>query len=62
MSAPNAFPKGWPRWPYKTTDGDGNYTDKVTTGMSPVVEHDYLVFRGRQLPLTIKPGKVTYFE
>jgi transposase InsO family protein len=27
-----------------------------------LVEHDYLLFRGRRLPLTIKAGKVTYFE
>ena len=26
-----------------------------------LVEHDYLLFRGRRLPLTIKPGKVTFF-
>ena len=26
-----------------------------------LVEHDYLLFRGRRVPLTIKPGKVTFF-
>jgi transposase InsO family protein len=26
-----------------------------------LVEHDYLLFRGRRLPLTIKAGKVTFF-
>jgi hypothetical protein len=26
-----------------------------------LVEHDYLLFRGRRIPLTIIPGKVTYF-
>jgi transposase InsO family protein len=26
-----------------------------------LVEHDYLLFRGRRVPLTITPGKVTFF-
>jgi hypothetical protein len=26
-----------------------------------LVEHDYLLFRGKRVPLTIKPGNVTFF-
>jgi hypothetical protein len=27
-----------------------------------LVEHDYLLFKGRRLPLTIRPGKVTFIR